>query len=48
LLSHVPSQEELERLTRKIRWEQFAEDLAYAPNELDRAIVAPNNPQVGR
>src|SRR2546423_1303189 len=31
-----------ERLTRKVRWEQLDEDLAYAPNELDRAVVAPD------
>src|SRR5204863_486703 len=30
------------RLTRKVRWEQLDEDLAYQPNELDRAVVAPN------
>jgi type I restriction enzyme, R subunit len=29
-----------DRLTRKVRWEQLDEDLAYAPNELDRAVVA--------
>src|SRR6266478_4687808 len=31
-----------ERLTRKVRWEQLDEDLAYQPNELDRAVVAPD------
>src|SRR5882724_7512423 len=31
-----------DRLTRKLRWEQLDEDLAYAPNELDRAVVAPD------
>src|SRR5437773_3708912 len=31
-----------DRLTRKIRWEQLDEDLAYQPNELDRAVVAPD------
>src|SRR5207249_402159 len=31
-----------DRLTRKIRWEQLDENLAYAPNELDRAVVAPD------
>ncbi len=31
-----------DRLTRKVRWEQLDEDLAYAPNELDRAVVAPD------
>jgi type I restriction enzyme R subunit len=30
-----------DRLTRKVRWEQLDEDLAYAPNELDRPVVAP-------
>ena len=30
-----------DRLTRKVRWEQLDEDLAYQPNELDRAVVAP-------
>src|SRR5207248_332315 len=29
-----------DRLTRKVRWEQLDEDLAYQPNELDRAVVA--------
>jgi hypothetical protein len=28
-----------DRLTRKVGWEQLDEDLAYAPNELDRAIA---------
>src|SRR5438093_6028833 len=31
-----------DRLTRKVRWEQLDEDLAYQPNELDRAFVAPD------
>src|SRR5438132_5864502 len=31
-----------DRLTRKVRWEQLDEDLAYAPNEIDRAVVAPD------
>ena len=31
-----------DRLTRKVRWEQLDEDLAYEPNELDRAVVAPD------
>src|SRR5205814_9122107 len=31
-----------DRLSRKVRWEQLDEDLAYAPNELDRAVVAPD------
>jgi type I restriction enzyme R subunit len=31
-----------DRLTRRVRWEQLDEDLAYAPNELDRAVVAPD------
>ena len=31
-----------DRLTRKVRWEQLDEDLAYAPKELDRAVVAPD------
>src|SRR5881628_1333873 len=31
-----------DRFTRKVRWEQLDEDLAYAPNELDRAVVAPD------
>src|SRR5437867_2680211 len=31
-----------DRLTRKVRWEQLDEDIAYAPNELDRAVVAPD------
>jgi type I restriction enzyme, R subunit len=31
-----------DRLTRKVRWEQLDEDLAYQPNELDRAVVAPD------
>ena len=29
-----------DRLTRKIRWEQLEEDLAYTPNQLDRDVVA--------
>ena len=28
------------RLTRKIRWEQLEEDLAYAPGQLDKDVVA--------
>ena len=28
------------RLTRKVRWEQLEEDLTYAPNQLDRDVVA--------
>src|SRR5438105_2723098 len=31
-----------DRLTRKVRWEQLDEDLAYQANELDRAVVAPD------
>ena len=31
-----------DRLTRKRRWELLDEDLAYEPNELDRAVVAPD------
>src|SRR5437867_4255542 len=31
-----------DRLTRKVRWEQLDEELAYQPNELDRAVVAPD------
>src|SRR5438093_1192661 len=31
-----------DRLTRKVRWEQLDEDLAYQPNELDPAVVAPD------
>src|SRR6266480_3682293 len=31
-----------DRLSRKVRWEQLDEDLAYQPNELDRAVVAPD------
>src|SRR5205814_1742143 len=31
-----------DRLTRKVRWEQLDEDLAYQPNEIDRAVVAPD------
>src|SRR6267154_906010 len=31
-----------DRLTRKVRWEQLDEDLAYQPNELDRAVVVPD------
>ena len=30
------------RQTRKVRWMQLDEDLAYAPGELDRAVVAPD------
>ena len=29
-----------DRQTRKVRWEQLDEDLAYAPNQLDRDVVA--------
>ena len=29
-----------DRLTRKVRWEQLEEDLTYAPNQLDRDMVA--------
>ena len=29
-----------DRLTRKVRWEQLGDDLIYAENELDRAVVA--------
>ena len=29
-----------DRLTRKVRWEQLEEDLAYTPNQLDRDVVA--------
>ena len=29
-----------DRLTRKVRWEQLEEDLAYAPSQLDRDVVA--------
>ena len=29
-----------DRLTRKVRWEQLEEDLAYSPNQLDRDVVA--------
>ena len=29
-----------DRMTRKVRWEQLEEDLAYAPNQLDRDVVA--------
>jgi len=31
-----------DRLTRKRRWELLDQDLAYEPNELDRAVVAPD------
>jgi type I restriction enzyme R subunit len=31
-----------DRLTRKRRWEMLDEDLAYESNELDRAVVAPD------
>ncbi len=31
-----------DRLTRKVRWEQLDEDLAYQPNELNRAVVSPD------
>ena len=29
-----------DRLTRKVRWDQLEEDLTYAPNQLDRDVVA--------
>ena len=29
-----------DRQTKKVRWEQLEEDLAYAPNQLDREVVA--------
>ena len=29
-----------DRVTRKVRWEQLEEDLTYAPNQLDRDVVA--------
>ena len=29
-----------DRLTRKVRWEQLEEELTYAPNQLDRDVVA--------
>ena len=29
-----------DRLTRKVRWEQLDEELTYAPNQLDRDVVA--------
>ena len=29
-----------DRLTRRVRWERLDEDLAYAPNQLDRDVVA--------
>ena len=29
-----------DRQTRKVRWEQIDEDLTYAPNQLDRVVVA--------
>ena len=31
-----------DRLTRKVRWEQLDEDLTYAPNQLDRDVIAEN------
>ena len=31
-----------DRQTRKTRWEQLDEDLTYAPNQLDRDVVAPD------
>ena len=31
-----------DKLTRKTRWEQLDEDLQYAPGELDRGVVAPD------
>lgn len=31
-----------ERSTRKVRWEEADEELPYAPGELDRAVVAPD------
>jgi len=30
------------KVTREVRWEQLDEDLEYAPGELDRAVVAPD------
>jgi type I restriction enzyme R subunit len=30
------------KLSRKVRWEQLDEDLAYTPNQLDRDVVAPD------
>ena len=29
-----------DRLTRKVRWDQLEEDMAYTPNQLDRDVVA--------
>ncbi|MDI6916913.1 MAG: type I restriction-modification enzyme R subunit C-terminal domain-containing protein [Thermoplasmatales archaeon] len=31
-----------DKLTRKIRWEQLDEDIEYAPVQLDREVVSPN------
>ncbi len=31
-----------DKLTRRMRWEQLDEELEYAPNQLDRDVVAPN------
>jgi len=31
-----------DKLTREIRWQQLDEDLEYAPNQLDRDVVAPD------
>lgn len=31
-----------DRRTRKVRWEQLDDDLTYAPNQLDRDVVAPD------
>jgi len=31
-----------DRSTRKVRWEEADEELSYAPGELDRAVVAPD------
>jgi type I site-specific restriction endonuclease len=34
--------EKRERETRKTRWEELEDDFAYDPNQLDRAVVAPD------
>lgn len=31
-----------DRFTRKVRWEQLDDDLEYSPDQLDRAVVAPD------
>lgn len=31
-----------DKLTRRVRWEQLDEDLAYSPKQLDRDVVAPD------